>query len=435
MVLVAILVVTALIVINALYVAAEFAAVSVRRSQIQQQAEAGDRLARLLLPVLEDPHRLDRYIACCQIGITISSLVLGAFGQVSLQPVLAPLFERFGRMQEVAAISAAATTILLVLTAFQMILGELVPKSLALQFPSGVARYTVVPMRWSLRLLSWFIAVLNGSGNAILHAFGVRPTGHRHIHQPDEIDYLISESRKGGLFDADEHQRLRRALRLGVRRVEEIMVPRVHVHAVEAASTFAEVARLAADSPYTRLPVYEGSLDRIVGMLHMREIALHALDGVSDLRPLVRRIAVIPAGLSVDRVLQRLRDEKQYMAVVLDDHGGTAGLVTLTDLLDEIFGGLTGEFAPAGLGAERLPDGRVRLPGAMRLDEAESWVGAIWEGESYTVGGLVLEKLGRMPEPGDRVVIEGVPVVVERVDRAIESVVAGEAANRRRVDD
>lgn len=428
-------VVLLLVMVNALYVAAEFAAVSVRRSQIQQQAEDGDRLARQLVPVLEDPHRLDRYIACCQIGITLSSLVLGAYGQMALQPVLAPLFERFGRMQDVAATSAAATTILLALTAFQMILGELVPKSLALQFPSGVARYTVIPMRWSLKLLSWFISVLNGSGNAILHAFGVRPTGHRHIHQPDEIDYLISESRKGGLFDADEHQRLRRALHLGVRRVEEIMVPRVHIHAVEAGTPFADVARLAVEVPYTRLPVYEGSLDHITGMLHLRELALHALDGASELKPLVRRISVIPAGLTADRVLERLREEKQYMAVVLDEHGGTAGLVTLTDLLDEIFGGLASEFAPDEPLPERLPDGRVRLPGSMRLDEAEPWVGAIWEGDSYTIGGLVLEKLGRVPAVGDSVEIEGVPVVVERVDRTVESVLAGVPAVTRRADD
>jgi len=424
-----------LVLVNALYVAAEFAAVSVRRSQIQQQAEDGDRLARLLLPVLTDPHRLDRYIACCQIGITISSLVLGAYGQVALQPVLAPLFERFGGMQQVAAASAAATAVLLSLTAFQMILGELVPKSLALQFPSGVARFTVVPMRWSLRLLSWFIVVLNGSGTAILHLLGVRPTGHRHIHQPDEIDYLISESRKGGIFDAAEHERLRRALHLGVRRVEEIMVPRVHVHAVKADTPFEDVARLAAESPYTRLPVYEGSLDRIVGMVHMREIAIHALDGGTDLRNLVRRIALIPPGLTADRVLERLREEKQYMAVVLDEYGGTAGLVTLGDLLDEIFGGLAAEFAPDEPLPERLPDGRVRLPGSMRLDEAEPWVGAIWEGESYTVGGLVLETLGRVPEAGESVDIEGIPVQVERVGRTVESVLAGAAVPRRQADD
>jgi len=423
-----------LVLVNALYVAAEFSAVSVRRSQIQQQAEDGDRLARLLLPVLEDPHRLDRYIACCQIGITISSLVLGAYGQVTLQPILAPLFERFGRMQDVAAASAAATTVLVSLTAFQMVLGELIPKSLALQFPSGVARYTVVPMQWSLKLMSWFIAVLNGSGNAILRALGVRPSGHKHIHQPDEIEYLISESRKGGLFDAAEHQRLRRALHLGVRRVEEIMVPRVQIQAVEAGTPFEEVAHAAAESPYTRLPVYEHSIDNMIGMLHMREIALAALDGEVEIRDLIRRIAVIPAGLTIDRVLERLREERQYMAVVVDEFGGTAGLVTLGNVLDEILGGLAREFAADEPLPERLGDGRVRLPGSMRLEEAEPWIGAVWESEAYTVGGMVLNELGRLPVPGERVVINGVPIVVERVDRVVESVLTEAAMPGRQAE-
>jgi CBS domain containing-hemolysin-like protein len=414
-----------LVSVNALYVAAEFAAVSVRRSRIQQAAEDGDRLARQLLPVLEDPHRLDRYIACCQIGITLSSLILGAYGQVALQPVLAPLFERFGGMAEVGAASAAATTVLLVLTAFQVVLGELFPKSLALQFPTAVARYTVIPMRWSLRLLTWFIAVLNGSGNAILRSFGVRPSGHRHIHQPDEIDYLISESRKGGILDADEHLRLRRALQLGVRRVEEIMIPRVHIQAVAARTSFAELARIAAASHHTRLPVFDGSLDRITGLLHLRDLAARALEGRTDLEDLVRPIAVIPASASVDQALARLREAKRYMAVVVDEHGGTAGLLTMSDVLDEIFGGLASEFDDDEPVPERLADGRVRLPGSMRLEEAESWVGAVWEGDAYTVGGLVLEKLGHLPEPGETVIIEGIPVQVERVERAVESVLAG----------
>ncbi len=419
-------VIVVLIVINALYVAAEFAAVSVRRSRIQQQAEDGDRLARMLLPTLEDSHRLDHYIAACQIGITLSSLILGAYGQAALQPVIAPLFQRLGGMQPVAAVSASATVILLALTGLQMVLGELIPKSVALQFPTAVARYTVLPMQWSLRLLSWFIVVLNGSGVAILRLLGFQDTGHRHIHQPEEIDYLIAESRKGGLLEPDEHLRLRRALHLGVTQVEEIMVPRVRIQGVEIDTPFDELVRIAAESPYTRLPVYEESLDRIVGMLHIRELAVQALDGKADARELMRPIPFIPEGLSAERALERLREGRQYMAVVVDEFGGTAGLVTLGDILDEIFGGLADEFKHEERQPERLPDGRVRLPGAMRRDEVEPWIGTEWEGEAHTVGGLIVERLGYVPDPGERIVIDGVPVEIERVRRTVlDSIVVG----------
>lgn len=420
-------VVLLLILVNALYVAAEFAAVSVRRSRIQQQAEDGDGLARRLLPVLEDSQRLDQYIAACQIGITLSSLVLGAYGQVRLQPLIAPLFERLGGMQDVAAASSSATVILLGLTGLQMILGELIPKSLALHFPTAIARYTVLPMQWSLRLLSWFIVVLNGSGTLLLRLLGVKEVGHRHIHLPEEIDYLIAESRKGGLLEADEHRRLHKALHLGVLQVEEIMVPRVRILGIEVDTPFEEVLRIAAESPYTRLPVYEESLDRIIGMIHIRDLASRALNGpCPEIRELIRSVAFVPEGLTAERVLERLRDEKQHMAIVVDEFGGTAGLVTVGDVLDEIFGGLADEFKIEEAVPERLADGRVRLPGSMRLDEAATWIGVEWEGDVHTVGGMVVERLGRFPEPGERVVIDGVPVEVERVSKAvIDTVLAG----------
>ena len=159
-------IIAAMIFINALYVAAEFAAVSVRRSRVQTQADDGSKLAARLLPIINDPRRLDTYVAACQIGITLSSLIVGAFAQARLAPMLSPQFERFGGMQEVAAQSTSAVVILVVLTIVQMVFGELVPKSLALQTPTRVALLTVVPMQWSLRGLAWFIRVLNGSGAA-----------------------------------------------------------------------------------------------------------------------------------------------------------------------------------------------------------------------------------------------------------------------------
>jgi CBS domain containing-hemolysin-like protein len=423
------LVILLLILVTALYVAAEFAAVSVRRSRIQQRAEDGDWLARHLLPYIADTKRLDRYIATSQIGITIASLVLGAYGQSRMAPALAPLFENWGGMGSVAAESAAAVTVLLALTTGAMILGELVPKSLALTYPTQVALYTFLPMQWSQRALSWFISLLNGSGEAIVKLFGMSPGGHQHIHSPDEIEYLIAESREGGLIEPDEHARLRRALRLGALRVNEVMVPRTEILGIAAGTDFEAIVASAADSPYTRLPVYEGSLDRVVGYIHVQDVARQALDGGTD--ALVRPVLFIPSSLSLDRVLERFRAERQHMAIVADEYGGTAGLITVSDILQEILGGVADEFKTGEAAAERLPDGRFRLPGALRLEEAATLLGAGWSGEAATLGGFLTERLERLPRAGERMVIDGVTLDVEAMSaRGVATVIAGPAVAR-----
>jgi CBS domain containing-hemolysin-like protein len=410
------LIIAILVLINGLYVTAEFSSVSVRRSRIRQGAEEGNRLARRLLPYIDDPHRLDRYIAACQIGITVSSLILGAYGQAKLAPVLEPLFTRFGGMQQVAAESTATVTVLIGLTVLQMVLGELVPKSLALQYPTSLALYTVLPMEWSLRFMSWFIALLNGSGLLVLRLIGVQQAGHRHIHSPEEIDYLIAESREGGLFKAVEHERLRRALRLGSTKVEGLMVPRTRMEAIELSTPFADAVKRARSSPFTRLPVCEETLDRIVGVLHIQDLVSHAVSGKSaSVRSLLRRVVIVPRQMSAEAVLTRLREERSHLAIVVDEYGGTAGLISVGDILDEIFGGVPDEFKTAVPDAEPLPDGRVRLRGDADLASAEQWTGVQWEGDSVTVAGLIAEKLGHVPRPGEQLTIDGIALEVESV--------------------
>src|SRR5215204_5497239 len=184
----------------AFFVAAEFAAVSVRESRIERHAEGGNARARVLLSILRDPHRLDSYIAVSQIGITLASLIAGAYAQATLAPVLLSVFRRFGSFQEAAAFSAATTTVLVGLTVVQMVLGELVPKSLALQMPTRLALWTLRPMQWSQWVLSGFVRVLNGSGGVLLRLMRIPTASHRHVHSPEEIEYLVVESGKGGLL-------------------------------------------------------------------------------------------------------------------------------------------------------------------------------------------------------------------------------------------
>ncbi|MFW6200534.1 MAG: hemolysin family protein [Gemmatimonadota bacterium] len=424
-------VIALLIAFNGLYVAAEFSAVSVRRSRIRQMAERGNRFARSLLPTLDEAKSLDRYIAACQVGITVSSLVLGAYGQATLGEALVPLFEDWGDMQAVAAQSTSAAVVLVALTTFQMVLGELVPKSLALQYPTRVALSTVLPMRWSEKILSWFVDLLNGSGWLVLRLIRVEPKPHRHLHSPEEIKYLVAESREGGYLRPEEQRRLNEALGLTQRTARELMVPRTRVVALDESVDVDAAVEVAVDSPYTRFPVYRGSIDRVVGFVHSKDLAAVWLGGGAppgeddSLRSHVRPILAVHETLSADRVLSLMRRERGIMAVVVDDFGGTSGIITTEDILTEILGEMVDEFKRRDGGPERLSDGRIRLPGGLPLYEASGWVGTALEGEPDTVGGLVVSHLERFPRPGDTVEIDGVLIEVEEVEgQAVRSVLA-----------
>jgi CBS domain containing-hemolysin-like protein len=427
MVLVAILVVIALIVVNALYVAAEFGAVSVRRSRIQQLASDGNALASWLLPVLESPKELDRYIGACQIGITLSSLVLGAYAQATFAVWLTPLFAALGELQELAAQSTSTVVVLLTLTIGQVVFAELVPKSLALQYPTQTSLYTLIPMIGSLWIYRPFIKFLNGTALLFLRLVGSPLQAHRHIHSPDEIELLIAESRDGGLLEPDEHRRLQRALRLNLRLAKQLMMPRRKIAALDIRTPLHEVIGIIAQSPFSRLPVYRDSLDNVVGILHTKELVRWFVgDGSTmTLADLIRTVPTVHESVTADRVLRELRERRSHQALVVDEFGGTAGLLTLEDVLSELLGHVGDEFKAAHPAAEPLPDGRVRLPGGMAIQDAATALVTEWETDASTVGGMVIEALGHLPTPGERISIGEYDFEVERLaDRVVESVMA-----------
>jgi CBS domain containing-hemolysin-like protein len=409
-----------LILLTALYVAAEFAAVGVRRSRLRRMAEDGHPLACRLLPTLEDPEELDRYIAVSQVGITLSSLVLGAYGQAVLAPRLEPLLLSFG-LQPPRADSWAALFVLLSLTVAHMILGELVPKSLALQFPTQTALLTVLPMQWSQRMLKWSISALNGSGIVLLKLLRVPPTGHRHVHSPQEIELLIAESRDGGLLEPQEQVRLHRALRLGLRTARELMVPRARLAGIDEGAPFEAVLRVVIASPFSRLPVYRGSMDNIIGILHTKDVVTDFINERPReslgalLKPIVRVRDTMPA----DKLLTFLREHRSHQALVVDAAGAVVGLITVEDVVAELLGGVSDEFKTTQMRALRMSDGRVRLPGAMRLEQAAQIVPDLprWSGE--TVGGFIVAEAGRLPDIGERLTIYGLDVDVEAVENGV----------------
>jgi CBS domain containing-hemolysin-like protein len=417
--LVVVAVIIFLILVTALYVAAEFGAVGVRRSRLRRLAEDGNRLAARLLPVLEDGQALDRYIAVSQVGITLSSLILGAYGQATLAPRLTPLLVQIGAMDLVTAESSSALIVLLGLTAGHMVLGELVPKSVALQYPTETAIYTVLPMMWSLQVAKWAIDALNGSGILILRILRIPVTGHRHVHSPEEIELLIAESRDGGLLEPLEQVRLHRALRLGLRTARQLMVPRARLVGLDASTPIEEVFATVISSPYSRLPVYDGTIDKVVGILHIKDLVTAYVRGTRpSLTALLRTVVEVPENMAADKLLAFVKDKRSHQAIVRDERGAVAGLITLEDVLAELLGGVADEFKTTQIRAIKLPDGRVRVPGAMRLDQAAGLAGVSWAGSGDSVGAHVVQTLGRVPDIGEQVMVGSVPVEIEAADKA-----------------
>jgi CBS domain containing-hemolysin-like protein len=285
----------------------------------------------------------------------------------------------------------------------------------------------------SLWLYRPFIKWLNGSGLLLLRLLGSPSQSHRHIHSPDEIELLIAESRDGGLLEPDEHRRLQRALRLNLRQAKQLMVPRRKIAAIDIRTPLADVTAFVAQSPFSRLPVYRESIDNVVGMLHTKDLVRWRVSGASDeaLASLLRPIASVHESVTVDKVVRELRERRSHLALVVDEFGGTSGLLTLEDVLSELLGDVGDEFKPGDPVPETLENGQFRLPGAMAVDDAATLLNTEWETEATTIGGLVTAALGRLPVPGDTVTVGDYEFVVERVaDRAAESVFANPVPRR-----
>ena len=354
------LVIVFLILVSALYVAAELGIVAVRRSRVRQMAEEGHWLAARLLPVVEKPAELDRAIAASQIGITVSSLVLGAYGQATLAPLLADLLAGLGIAGMAAAESASAAIVLIVLTVVHMIFGELLPKSFALEFPTQTSLATIVPIGWSLKIFSPLLYLFNGSGLLLLKLLGVKPTRHHHVHSAAEIDLLIAEAPvSDDALDPEDRRRLRRALKLGTRRARDLMVPRDRIVALDIDAPPGLVMQVMAEAPYTRLPVYRSSLDQVTGFLHTKDVLLRQMGAGGApvaVRDLVRPIVSVPAQASADQVLVMLRERRVQLGLVVGERSETVGLITLEDVLSEVFGALSDELKDS----KRRPLGKRR---------------------------------------------------------------------------
>ncbi len=414
----AIFLILLLVAINALYVAAEFATVAVKTVRVRALAESGNSIAQKLLPHLTDASSLDRYVAACQIGITVSSLLLGAYGQKKLAGFLEPLLFRFGDIEASTAASIAATVILILLTGIQVVLGELLPKAVALRFPEKVSLALTYPMLISLWLYHGFIFVLNGSGNAILRMFNVSTAGHRHVHSPEELHQMVGHDAENLDLEESERLMMNRVFRFGNHSAQNIMVPRTKVVGLDLQSDLETILKILEESHFTRFPIFAGQADSVEGYLHIRDVTKAlARSETLDLKTLMRPAVYAPASLPVDRLLERMRGEQVHLMVLLDEFGGTAGIVTMADVIAEVMGEIQDEFAgQQSRVLERGENGYWLVRGSLLLDDLCSESG--WEPAELpasTVGGLIMHLLGRPAKIGDTVTYSGRRFTVGRV--------------------
>jgi CBS domain containing-hemolysin-like protein len=410
-------VITALILLNGVFVAAEFAIVGAPRAAIDARASRGDRLARLVQGVLRDASKQDRYIATAQLGITVASLGLGMYGEHVLAVRIHDALGGSGLPSWLISHGAASVIAVAILTYFHIVVGEMVPKSLALQKAEHLALWITPPMLWIKNLLYPFIVALNGLGNRILRIFGVNRQIQNvdQYYTPEELQLIVQESEELGALRAESGQVLQELFEFGDLTAGEVMVPRVRISGIPIGTPPSRVREILGRSAHTRYPIYEGDLDHIVGMIHIKDLLRVLMNNESIQPSHARAVPVVPETGRIDGVLDVMRRERTQMVVVIDEHGGTAGVVTLEDLFEEVVGEI--DESPASFRqVYRDRQGRLRVPGTMRLDEVGKQFDLDLEHDEVdSVSGLVLALLGRPPAVADSVRYDRLQFVVTAV--------------------
>ena len=394
--------VLALVAANAYFVATEFALVSARKSRLEELIRAGDRKAILAARVIQS---LPRYISATQLGITLTSLGLGWIGEPKIAGAFESLFTTFpAGAREFATHSVAAVIAFALITSLHIIFGELVPKSVALVAPEQVSRWLAPPLMGFAWVMALPIKILNGAATKTLRLLGLRSPGEQEqVHSPEELRILVEQSQEWGSLDAQDARMLEGVFEFSEKTAEEVMTPRTDVVAIPAEATVEAAADVVAESHRSRYPVYTDTLDEISGIVHAKDI----LRGIRQspggrVSALVRPPLFVPGTREVEDVLADMKRLKTHMAVVLDEYGGTAGVVTMEDLLEEIVGPIVDEFDAAERPA--APAGTVLLEGSQPISQFNSeYDESLSDADYTTIGGWIFGQLGRLPRVGDRV--------------------------------
>ncbi len=397
-----------LVALNGFFVAAEFALVKVRPTQIEPMASEGVRRARVARHMI---HHLDAYLSATQLGITLASLALGWIGEPAFAWIIRPLLAGLAEDNPQLVSSVSLTVSFLVITILHIVLGELAPKSLAIRKAEGTALVIALPLYVFYKITFPAIWVLNHTANALLKLVGIAPVSESELaHDEEELRLLLSSTNTSQISN-QKRELLDNIFELSHRVARQIMLPRQDVIYLSTSRSLAENLRLARRSGHTRFPLCEGDLDHVVGLVHIKDLFRRDRP-LASLKEVARDIAFVPETLELDRLLKRMRTERFHMAAVIDEYGGVSGVVTLEDVIEEIVGSIQDEFDVEN--PEILPrgDGVFEVSGGMLVEDLEEALGVEFsKRDEDTIGGVVLSELGRNPVEGDRVELG--PVTIE----------------------
>ena len=409
------LTVAILVAVNALFVAAEFSLVASRRTKIDELATGGSRSAKNVQNILQN---MDRYLAATQLGITLASLAIGWIGVPALASVFDAAVGSIGwKAPNVVSHSTAALTIAFaVLTIVHVVLGELVPKSFALAAPEKTSATVSAPLLVFSSVMRPFVWLFKGAAAGVLNAVGIEPTRRVEGYSPEEFRLLVMQAQARGTLDESDSAMLAGVLDFHAKKARDVMRPRTEIVALEIDATENEVWTLLREERYSRYPVYEGSLDDVIGVFLAKDLWLHAGDTPFSLRDFIRQPLYVPDSRPAERVLDDLRKTRAHMAVVLDEYGGTAGILTMEDLIEEVVGDIADEYDFASRTSVET-NGVLELAGSLSLIDVRSDHRVqIPEGDWTTLGGYAFAKLGRLPRMGDRIQIPGGEMEVVAMD-------------------
>jgi CBS domain containing-hemolysin-like protein len=411
------LLVFVLVLANGFFVAAEFALVSVRRTRIAELEAQGNPRARWVSIAIHNP---DRFIAATQLGITLASLGLGWIGEPALSNLIQPLVDLFpASIETQLSHSISAGLSFAIITFLHVVVGELAPKSIALQSPERTALVVAQPTVWTEWIFKPAIWALNGAGNALLRVAGVEPaSGHELVHSVEELKMLVRASAAGGLVEDDAREMVTAIFDFGELLVRQVMVPRTEMIAVREDTSIEELLELATQNPFSKFPVYAESQDQILGVVHLKDVLLKMSSDRQSLRArdMMRETVFIPETARVNTLLRLFRTSRRHIAIVVDEYGGTAGIVTLDDLLEEIVGEVSDPFDDEP-DIEARPDGSMLVDGLTLIEEVNEHFNLNLVDPNYdTIAGYVLGRLERLARIGDVILVDGARIQVEAMD-------------------
>ncbi|HXT47002.1 MAG TPA: hemolysin family protein [Gemmatimonadaceae bacterium] len=401
---------------NAFFVAAELSLVSARRSRIDALAARGDKSAKL---VQETANEIPRYLSVVQLGVTLASLALGWAGEATIASLIGAVLSRLG-VGDAALLSHATATVIVAFIAISflvIVIGELVPKSIAYANPEATSRWLVRPLRWFAKVARPFTWLLNGAAAALLRLLGVKQVQDSYrAHSPEELRLLVAQTRAHGMLNESDAQMLAGVFDFHQKKARDVMRPRTEIVAIPVTSTQDEVWELVRQERYSRYPVYGEDLDDMIGVFLAKDLWLYTGTEPFALKSFVREALYIPDTRAAERVLDDLRKTRAHMAIVLDEFGGTAGIVTMEDLVEEVIGDIADEYDVAQREALEM-NGVLELSGSLSLIDVRSDHGIrIPEGSWSTLGGYVFSRIGRVPRVGDRVPFSGGELEVVAMD-------------------